>query len=35
MREETKDLINKTTELLKTALHWGFIPAILYLGKFK
>ncbi|RHZ45445.1 hypothetical protein Glove_674g1 [Diversispora epigaea] len=32
MREETKEKIIKALEIAKTIVHWGFIPAILYLG---
>ena len=33
MREDTKETVRNTTELVKTAFHYGFIPFVIYMGK--
>ncbi|KAF9008579.1 Tom7-domain-containing protein [Hymenopellis radicata] len=30
--EDTKEIINKVVELSRTAVHWGWIPLIIYVG---
>ncbi|KAF9378577.1 hypothetical protein CPB97_009486 [Podila verticillata] len=32
MQEETKEKILKVTEVVKTVVHYGFIPFVIYLG---
>lgn len=34
MQEETKEKILKVTEVVKTVVHYGFIPFVIYLGMF-
>ncbi|KAF8898200.1 TOM7 family-domain-containing protein [Mucidula mucida] len=30
--EDTKEIINKAVELGRVAVHWGWIPLIIYVG---
>lgn len=32
MNHETKETILKVTEVVKTVVHFGFIPFVIYLG---
>lgn len=32
MTDETKDLIRKVVDVSKTAVHWGFIPVVIWIG---
>ncbi|KAI7828667.1 Tom7-domain-containing protein [Gamsiella multidivaricata] len=32
MNHETKEAILKATEVVKTVVHFGFIPFVIYLG---
>ena len=32
MKDETKETILKVTEVVKTVVHFGFIPFVIYLG---
>ena len=34
MRKETKKRIQKVLKVSKTVFHWGFIPLIIYLGRY-
>jgi len=33
MNHETKEVILKVTDVVKTVVHFGFIPFVIYLGK--
>ncbi|KAI8598266.1 hypothetical protein EDD21DRAFT_417928 [Dissophora ornata] len=33
MNHETKEVILKVTEVVKTVVHFGFIPFVIYLAK--
>lgn len=35
LSEQSKERLGVVFEVVKTAFHWGFIPAVLYLGKLK
>ncbi|BFZ62393.1 translocase of the outer mitochondrial membrane [Saitoella coloradoensis] len=32
LSEETRERISRVIEITKQAVHWGFIPMILYIG---
>ncbi|KAF9931621.1 hypothetical protein FBU30_009797 [Linnemannia zychae] len=32
MNHETKEIILKATDVVKTVVHFGFIPFVIYLG---
>ncbi|KAH7045492.1 hypothetical protein BKA57DRAFT_396134 [Linnemannia elongata] len=34
MNHETKEVILKVTDVVKTVVHFGFIPFVIYLGAF-
>lgn len=34
MNSETKERLNAVLGLVRTVFQWGYIPAIIYLGKF-
>lgn len=34
LSEQSKERLGMVFEVVKTAFHWGFMPAVLYLGNF-